>query len=141
MKEELFAYALLLETGLIPVEIYEKRIYELFLKNQENEMLLELVGETSDINKTVRIINENTDCNLINESKFGEVLFRLMEISYNNMDIEKYGPLTYKLWEKLPRNFRDKEPFNVLTWADDPLACGNIGHTKRNYENLFEYYK
>lgn len=47
----------------------------------------------------------------------------------------------YSLWENLPGNIQDIEPFWTLSYADDSLSWGDEEQTRNIYEHILNYYK
>ena len=47
----------------------------------------------------------------------------------------------YSLWESLPGNIQNIEPFFTLSYADDPLSWGDEEQTRNIYEYMLNYYK
>lgn len=71
IMEELLVYAILFYEGIIVTEdLYQKRLDELFLKNPDNEMLLDLEWET-DIKKAVIYIRTHINYQDLNREAFG----------------------------------------------------------------------
>lgn len=139
--EELLAYAYLLEMDLIPEAIYEEKLNELFLQNPTDEDLLEL--EFLSINKKETIIYIRTHINYysMDYDSFGRVLFSLLKPIYRSMDIQRFGDIMYSLWESLPGDLQDKQPFWTLCYADDPLSWGDEKQSREIYEEMLEYYE
>ena len=46
----------------------------------------------------------------------------------------------YGLWESLPGNIQDIEPFWTLSYADEPLSWGDEEQTRDIYEYMLDYY-
>ena len=47
----------------------------------------------------------------------------------------------YSLWEVLPTTIQHKQPFYMLSYADDPLSWGDIEQSRSIYENVLNYYQ
>lgn len=45
----------------------------------------------------------------------------------------------YELWTMLPTEINEEEPFYILSYADDCLACGDEEQTKELYEKAFNF--
>ncbi|NFS12535.1 hypothetical protein FDE77_15025 [Clostridium botulinum] len=120
MAEILLLYSILLYVGLMSDAEYKEYLDALFLKNPDNDLLLELEWKTSDIEGTIKII-----------------FYYCLE---NNVD---YGVFGYFLiiWRVLPSEIEDKEPFFTLCYADDPLSWGDEDQTREIYQKMFQYYK
>lgn len=141
MMEELLVYAILLYEGIITKESFQKKIDELFLEDYENEILLNLECE-KDINHAIVYIGENVDYNNFNYDEFGKILMKFLKEYYINCsNIEEFASHMYSLWKILPGNMQDKEPFHILSYADEPLSWGDEKQSREIYEDMFKYYK
>lgn len=138
--EKLLAYAYLLEIGLITDDMYEEKLNELFLVDPMDEDLLELEYLSSSTKETVVYIRTHIDYNSMDCDKFGSELFELLKTIYKNMDIDEFGSAMYSLWEALAGNLQDKEPFRILSYADEPLSWGDVDQTRKIYEEMLGYY-
>lgn len=142
MQEELLVYAILSYNGIAVTEdSYQKRLDELFLQNPQDEMLLDLEWET-DIKKAVIYIRTHTDYQNLNHEAFGMILMDKLKEYYNKCsNIEEFASKMYNLWESLPGNIQDREPFWALAYADDPLSWGDEKQTRSIYERMLNYYE
>lgn len=142
MQEELLVYAILLYNGIAVTEdSYQKRLDELFLQNPQDEMLLDLEWET-DIKKALIYIGTHTDYQNLNHEAFGMILMDRLKAYYNKCsNIEEFVSKMYNLWESLPGNIQDREPFWTLAYADDPLSWGDEKQTRSIYERMLNYYE
>lgn len=139
--EELLVYAVLLSEGLATENEYRKRLDELFLSNPENDDLLHLEWET-DIKEAIIYIRTHIDYKNFDYEQFGEIMMSKLEVCYKNCsDIKEFASQMYRLWERLPENIQDIEPFFTLCYADDPLSYGDETQTRTIYEHMFDYYK
>ena len=139
--EELLAYAILLFEKIIAEEIYENRLYEMFIEDCKNEMLLYLVWE-NNIKNAISFIRTNVDYDNFNHKIFGKVLMGLLKKYYSYCkDIYLFGYKMYTLWESLPGNIQDIEPFWTLSYADDPLSWKDEQQSRELYEKAFNYYE
>ena len=141
MMEELLVYALLLYEGLVTEDEYSKRLDELFLNNPEDDDLLHLEWET-DIKKAIIYVRTHTDYKNLDLERFGRVLMSRLKVVYANCpDIKYFADLMFGLWESLPGNIQNIEPFWTLFYADDPLSWGDEEQTRSIYEHMLSYYK
>ena len=139
--EELLTYMLLLSEELVPESEYHKRLDELFLNYPENDDLLYLEWET-DIKEAVVYVRTHIDYNNFDFNRFGKILMSKLEVIYTNCtDIKLFANRMYSLWESLPENIQNIEPFQVLCYADDPLSWGEEEETRKIYECILNYYK
>jgi hypothetical protein len=47
----------------------------------------------------------------------------------------------YNLWEDLPGQIQNIEPFWALCYADNPLSWGDEEQTRSIYENMMNFYE
>ena len=138
--EELLVYAILLYEGLVTEDEYNKRLDELFLITPEDDDLLHLEWET-DIKKAVTYVRTHIDYNNLDLERFGRMLMSKLKAVYVNCpDIKRFASRMYCVWESLPGNIQNIEPFWTLCYADDPLSWGDEEQTRSIYEHMFNYY-
>ena len=139
--EELLVEAILLYEELVTEDEYSKRLDELFLNKPEDEDLLYLEWET-DIKKAIIYIRTHIDYETFELERFGRILMSKLKVVYVNcLDMKCFASRMYSLWESLPGNIQNIEPFWTLSYADDPLAWGDEEQTRKIYENMLDYYK
>ena len=139
--EELLVYGILLYEELVTENEYRKRLDELFLNNLQNEDLLYLEWEM-DIRKASIYMRTHVDYDHFDLERFGRILMSKLKTVYADCpDIKRFASRMYGLWEILPGNIQDIEPFWALCYADDPLSWGDEEQTRSIYEHLFVYYK
>lgn len=139
--EELLVYAILLYEELVTENEYSKRLDELFLNNPEDDDLLCLEWET-DIKKAIIYVRTHIDYKSLNYEQFGRILMSKLKVAYQNCsDIKYFANRMYSLWESLPGNIQNIEPFFTLSYADDPLSWGDEEQTRNIYEYMLNYYK
>ena len=138
--EELLVYAILLYEKLVTENEYNKRLDELFLNSPENNDLLYLECET-DIKKAVVYIRTRIDYNGLDYNRFGKILMSKLKPVYENYsDIKDFASRMFSLWESLPGNIQNIEPFWTLSYADEPLSWGDEEQTRGIYEHMLDYY-
>ena len=139
--EELLVYAILLYEELVSENEYNKRLDELFLSNPENDDLLWLEWET-DIKKAIIYVRTHIDYSSLDLERFGRILMSKLKVAYENCsDIKHFAGRMYSIWENLPGNIQNTEPFWTLCYADDPLSWGDEEQTRDIYEHMLNYYK
>lgn len=139
--EELLVYTILLYEGLVTENEYNKRLDELFLNTPENDDLLYLEWET-DISKAIIYVRTHIDYKKLNLEQFGRILMNKLKAVYENcLDIKYFASKMYSLWESLPGNIQNIEPFWALCYADDPLSWGDEKQTRDIYEHMLRYYE
>ncbi|MDE7178130.1 MAG: hypothetical protein K2O59_09960 [Lachnospiraceae bacterium] len=139
--EELLVYAILLYEELVTEDEYSKRLDELFLKNPEDDDLLHLEWETN-IQEAIIYVRTHIDYKNLDLERFGRMLMSKLKVVYANcLDIKCFANRMYSLWESLPGNIQDIEPFWTLSYADDPLSWGDEEQTRNIYEHMLGYYK
>ncbi len=139
--EALLAYAYLLGMDLIPEEIYEDKLNEMFLENPTDEDLLELEILNRNRKETIIYIRTHINYNDMDIDEFGRRLFGLLRPIYASMDIHKFGKAMYSLWKELPDNLQMVKPFWILSYADDPLSWEDEKQCREIYEEMFDYYR
>lgn len=138
--EELLVYAILLYEELITEDEYNKRLDELFLSTPEDDELLYLEWET-DMKKAIIYVRTHIDYNNLDLEQFGRILMSKLKTAYVNcLDIKCFAGRMYNLWESLPGNIQNIEPFWTLCYADDPLSWGDEEQTRNIYEHMLNYY-
>lgn len=106
-----------------------------------NYDFLYLEWET-DIKKAIIYMGTHMDCKNLNLERFGRDLISKLETIYANCsDIGYFANRMYRLWEILPGNIQNIEPFWTLCYADDPLSWGDEKQTRSIYEHMLSYYK
>lgn len=140
IMEELFVYAILWSEELVTENEYYTRLDELFLGNPENDDLLYLEWET-DIKKAIIYVRTHTDYKNLDIERFGRILMSKLKAVYINCsDIKYFASRMYNLWESLPGNIQNIEPFWTLCYADEPLSWGDEKQTRDIYEYMLNYY-
>ena len=143
--EELYAELLLWYAGFHSSERYDALLDEKFLNNPENKLYLELEECSSNLLDSIGRFSRYWDDahSEFDKDTFGKRLFSGLKATYNanNFEILKFGNRCYKLWQMLPDNFYQTEPFHTLSYADDPLlSWGDEAQTRELYERAFSYY-
>ena len=63
--------------------------------------------------------------------QFGRILMNKLKTVYqNHTDIKDFASRMFGLWESLPGNIQNIEPFWILSYADDPLSWGDEEQTR-----------
>jgi hypothetical protein len=144
IMEELLVYAILLYEKLVTENEYNKRLDELFLSTPENvdlfDALLYLESET-DIKKAIIYVKTHIDYNNMDIDSFGKIFMsKLKEVYKSYSDIREFASRMFNLWEGLPGNLQNIEPFWTLSYADEPLSWGDEEQTRNIYERMLCYY-
>ena len=66
---------------------------------------------------------------------------RALKPIYYESDIVDFGNRMYELWNRLPDNISNAEPFHTFSYADDCLSYGNEKQCRELYEEAFNYYE
>ncbi len=139
IMEELLVYMILFYEGFVTEIEYHKRLDELFLTTPEDDDLLYLEWET-DIGKAIIYVRTHIDYKNLDMEQFGRILMNKLNVVYKNCpDIKYFASQMYRLWESLPGNIQNIEPFWTLCYADDPLAWGDEKQTRDIYEHMLRY--
>ena len=95
-----------------------------------------------DIQKVIIYIRTQIDYNAVDYEVFGKILMKKLKEYYKGTsDIKYFTDRMYNLWEDLPGQIQDIEPFWTLCYADDPLSWGDEEQTKSIYENMMNFYE
>lgn len=125
---------------------YERELDEMFLKDPENDLLLELEELSGDkrgtLSKLARRINDT------NEDEFGRELLSRLERYYGETeDIMSFGRLADRLRETLifvlPFETVNSEPYYSLDFAVEELdpVFGDVFRARKLFQTAFDYYK
>ena len=137
--EELFVCALLCGLGFEKYDKFRETLDRLFERNPEDEILLDLYGRTykDAILHLQSLLNQYAiDCEL-----FGNCLMKELRDVYLSVEITEFGKKMYELWNRLPGAIdRMKDPYHVLSYADDCLAYGDEKQCRELYESMFRFY-
>lgn len=141
MEEELFVYAILFCEGIaLTEERYHRKLDALFLENPGDETLLYLEWETN-MKQAAGYIRNYMDGQTPDHERFGRILMENLREYYDACpDIRTFAGRMYGLWERLPGNLQDRQPFWTLSYADDPLSWGDEDQTRGLYEAMLNYY-
>ncbi|MCI9456754.1 MAG: hypothetical protein HFE44_07235 [Oscillospiraceae bacterium] len=139
--EELLACALLHQCGLAAREEYVQKLDSLFLQDETDELFLELEFCTGDWNKTLSQLNDCWNRALCVE-RFGKALMSGLKRVYDRKetDLQNFAQKTYALWNMLPWRVGSVEPFQILSYADDPLSWGGEAQSRELYRSAFDFY-
>lgn len=152
MNERLIVYLILFSVGFeIEIE-YNEYLDSEFIGTSNSDrsysaLLLELECCSSNRNKTIEILNQffwqyynNDNFNIV---AFGLFLIESLKKIYlqSEIDIREYGKKVYMIWRGLPNEMRDRKPFFIMNYADDPLSWGDEKQTRQIYEELFNYFE
>lgn len=138
--EELLVFAILFCAGYEVESEYQNRLDEMFLENPTDEDLLELEFLSSNIKESIIYIKTHVDYNNFNHDIFGKNLMHRLKVCYENTELGWFAKRTYTIWEELPGNIQDEEPFLILSYADEPLCWGDEKQTRELYEHMLNYY-
>ena len=143
--ENLICKSLLWKMGFANAEDYNTTLNKMFLENSNNDLLLELESCSSDRNTTFDILQRywKYECEDFSVDNFGKCLLEDLKTVYfsNSFTITEYGKKCYSLWQQLPNEMHTKEPFHILSYADDPLSWNDEAQTRKLYEDMFDFYK
>ncbi len=138
--EELLAYAILICEGFDWEDEFHSRLDEMFLNNPNNDDLLELEC-MSNIKNQIVYIRANFDYNNINIENFGKTLMKKLTVAYHSTNLRCFTGMMFSLWETLPGNIQDIEPFHTLTYGDEPLCYNDEQQSRLLIEKMLNYYE
>ena len=137
--EELFVYAALWNIGYEKYDEYKEKLDQLFLRNPQDEVLLDLEGR----NYKDAMLHL---CHLFDERQLDftqfsiKLMSKLKDIYVTEENLEEFGKRMYQLWKYLPSELSEEEPCNILRYADDPLSWGDEKQCRELYEKAIYYY-
>ena len=142
--ETLFVHFLLWRVGFESSEKYNEILDKMFLENPKSAFLLDLEECSSNSDAAYQNIHHffAYQCNPLDVVKFGKELFCGLKSVYtdNSLPIKEFGEKCYNLWNALPGQVREIEPFFTLCYADDCLSYGDEAETRYLYEKAFAFY-
>lgn len=135
--EELFICGIFADLNPTAENLYQKKLDALFLENPDNNTLLELELLSGNISESIIYITNHvySDTEL-----FKRNLAVYLEKLYNEMDIETFSKICYKIWLRLPENIAKDEYFFILNYADDFVSIGFENQAVKSFEKLFSHY-
>lgn len=143
--EELLALAILSREDIVPSEEYEKKLDGMFLSLSLNDdiydMLLNL--EYESLETAASYIISNMNYNAFNDKIFGKILMERLKLYYeeNFYRIDTAAYKMFVIWESLPWNLQDKEPFASLNHVGDPLSYKDETMARNICDRLLNYYE
>lgn len=143
MIEALYVYTLLLQVDLLKQDEYDHCLDVLFLKNTDNDLLLELEWSASDLKHVIFSLQKYAAENEMNYDILGQMLFQKLKKIFdrNETDIVSFAADVYTIWQQLPADIQTISPFYILNYADDSLSWGDVQQTKALYLQAFQYYE
>ena len=139
--EELLVYALLLYEGIELEENYHKRLDEMFLESPTDETLLDLEFISNNIKESIVYIRTHFKYDNFEHNVFGKILMEKLKDYYFSTEIKMFADKMYSLWESLPGNIQNEQPFFTLCYADEPISWGDETQTRELYEAMLNYYE
>lgn len=139
--ESICAYAILWKCGFITQEEYGSFLDEAFIADPDSSLLLLLEERSTDSDKTYEIID-----NLLHDNAFWPDLDKVGDkirgyiggiYKSDSLTVEEFGHRCYELWNALPDELRQKEPFFILQYADDYISFGEYETARQRYANAF----
>lgn len=142
--EELLAYVYLYREGLMTETECRAKLDELFLRDPENELLLELEWNFQGIKETACRVWAywGARAKEFSADAFGRVLMARLKDLYHQegTDIHWFAGRMYDLWEGLPPWLQNDQPFWAMCYGDDPLSWGDEAQTRQIYEAMMAHY-
>lgn len=137
--DELIVYAVLYSIGYERNDEYKEMLDRLFLQDPQNELLLDL--EVRPFRDAMLHLYALYDEMHLDHDKFSRILMnKLKEIYSAENDLTDFGKRMYKLWQSLPDEISEEEPFCIFTYADEPLSWGDEKQCRELYEKALCYY-
>lgn len=137
--EKLFAYALLMCEGYDVWAQYSEELDRLFLDEPQNEIYLHLEGATDRKKAVLRTLSEMNNVSFDIEV-FGKTLMEQISDIYKKSVLKDFAEHMYSLWNNLPDEIQNSEPFYTLSYADDCILYNSEKHCRRLFESAIYYY-
>ncbi|MBQ7953327.1 MAG: hypothetical protein IJ332_01115 [Clostridia bacterium] len=138
--EELLVYAILICEGFDLEDEFHNRLDEIFINNPNNDVLLELEC-MNNIKNQVVYIRVNFDYNNFNIESFGKTLMKKLTVAYHSTNLRCFTGMMFSLWEALPGNIQEIEPFHTLAYGDEPLCYNDEQQSRLLIEKMLNYYE
>lgn len=143
--ECLLAYAYLCGLGFCSAQEYRVHLDKMFLNTPDDELLLELEECSGNYKETFARLKRyfEYEANSFDDNKFGKILFHGLEAAYKSdvYTMAEFGSRCYELYQMLPGFLEQKQPFWILSYADDPLSWGDEEQSRTLYEKAFDFFK
>ncbi len=142
--EKLYVKFLIWASGIGTNEGYEELLNELFTKEPDNSLLLELELISSDISETrARFLRYFNHENALDTAVFGKDLFSSLERIYRSelLPIADFAVKCNLLSHYLPQELYFVDPFYILSYIDDPLGWNDEKQVRELCEKAFGFYK
>ena len=142
--EELYAELLLWYGGFHSAGRYNAALDAKFLSDSENGVYLELEEASSDLLGSMGRFSRYWayECIDLSPGLLGKPLFSGLKAAYNTntMEISDFADRCSKLWRMLPDSIREMVPFQILSYAYEPLSWGDEAQARELYEKAFAFY-
>ncbi len=141
LMQELLPYAFLIEAGIDEDNVYQacgNRLEQLLEQYPDNRHLRD-IEFISGGRQTAAAVLERTGFPIIQPECFCRGLLSLLQPVYQRMELSDFAGRMYELWQKLPESVSHTEPLLTLSYADDPLACGDEARTRELYGKMLAY--
>lgn len=137
MFTELCVLALLYAVGYDTKEKYEKLLDDMLLRDELTDVVLEL--ESMSVKNATLHTLSLMNVNAIDTELFGKMLMNACQEMYLKEPIHEFGKRMYQLWNLIPSEIGENEPFYILAYADDFLPYDETS-CRELYEKAFNYY-
>ena len=134
------AYVILLGEGFEIGGLYEQRLDELFLASPEDRNLLELELLSGNKKASSIYIRTHVDCRALDRRRFGRALMDVLKSIYESVDVQTFAFRAFSVWEGLPGNLQEEEPFRALSLGDYPEAREEEGYMREVYRWMLTFY-
>ena len=133
--DELIVYAILCSIGYERYDEYREKLDQLFLQNPQDEVLLDLEGSSyKDAMLHLCYLFTEEQLDIVQFSK--KLMNKLKDIYVAESNLEDFGKRMYQLWQYLPNELSEEEPFHILSYADDPLSWGDEKQCRELYVSI-----
>lgn len=132
MWNHLLAAVLLEQAGFHLKVSYEDTLNQYFLENPEDETLLELEFNSSNIAQSIRMLRAKYD-----RDQFAALICEELKELYENTALKEFVPCAYKLWQIMPFSVI---PLSDLGYIKKSLTKKNMEQADAICREMFRYY-
>ena len=139
--EPLIVSALLYYAGFRNLDDFDSQLDSAFLADPDNRVLLDL--ETSDTKSALIHVLSFLNPDKIDMDVFGRLLMRTLKAEYQKAgpDLSSFANKTHLLYSYISAGVGFTDPFDILSYADDPLSWGNETQCRELYQKAFDWYE
>lgn len=139
--EILYASVLLWKADLVSGELFNTYLDSAFIKDSNNNLLLELETCSSSCERVFSILQNDFQypCKSLDENTFKKELFSQLKNIYTTTDLttEQFAEKCYSIWLDLPEQIKLEQPFYSLNTVNDCFSFGDEELAKEMFNDMF----